>query len=55
MVSGLAANLTAAAYDEADWRDPDPEVIDAVATLLGVLAPAVWFFTVRPPGEAPLP
>jgi len=29
--------LTAATYDQADWRDPDPEVIDAVATLLGLI------------------
>lgn len=29
--------LTEATYDQADWRDPDPEVIDAVATLLGLI------------------
>ena len=29
--------LTEATYDEADWTDPDPEVVDAVATLLGLI------------------
>jgi hypothetical protein len=29
--------LTAATYDEADWTDPDPGAIDAVATLLGLI------------------
>jgi hypothetical protein len=29
--------LTAATYDEADWRDPDPGAVDAVATLLGLI------------------
>ncbi len=29
--------VTAATYDQADWADPDPGAIDAVATLLGLL------------------
>ncbi len=29
--------VTAATYDQADWTDPDPGAIDAVATLLGLL------------------
>jgi len=66
MVSGLAANLTAAAYDEADWMDPDPGVIDSVASLLGLIKKsataamaafhrlhgAVADATPAPPGEA---
>jgi hypothetical protein len=33
----VLANLTAAAYDSADWMDPDPGVIDSVASLLGLI------------------
>lgn len=29
--------LTEATYDQADWTGPDPEVVDAVATLLGLI------------------
>ena len=29
--------LTEATYDQADWTDPDPEIVDAVATLLGLI------------------
>lgn len=29
--------LTEATYDQADWTEPDPEIVDAVATLLGLI------------------
>ncbi|HEX8107271.1 MAG TPA: hypothetical protein VF516_06050 [Kofleriaceae bacterium] len=33
----VLANVTAAAYDSADWMEPDPAVIDSVASLLGLI------------------
>ena len=29
--------LTEATYDQVDWTEPDPEVVEAVATLLGLI------------------
>ena len=33
----VLAMLTAAAYDSADWMEPDPAVIESVASLLGLI------------------
>jgi hypothetical protein len=33
----VLATLTRAAYDDADWMEPDPAVIDAMATLLDLI------------------
>jgi hypothetical protein len=33
----VLATLTVEAYDEADWTDPDPGVVDGVASLLGLI------------------
>jgi hypothetical protein len=33
----VLATLTVEAYDAADWTDPDPGVVDGVASLLGLI------------------
>jgi hypothetical protein len=33
----VLSKLTEATYDQADWTEPDPEVVDAVASLLGLI------------------
>ncbi|HEX3476538.1 MAG TPA: hypothetical protein VHT91_16045 [Kofleriaceae bacterium] len=33
----VLAALNRAAYDDADWMEPDPAVVDAMATLLGLI------------------
>jgi hypothetical protein len=38
----VLAMLTAATHDEADWTDPDPEVVDAVVTLLGLIVKSTY-------------
>lgn len=38
----VLAMLTAATHDEADWTDPDPEVVDAVVTLLGLVVKSTY-------------
>lgn len=33
----VLATVTVTAYDEADWTDPDPGVVESVASLLGLI------------------
>ena len=33
----VLATLTVVAYDEADWTDPDPGVVESMASLLGLI------------------
>jgi hypothetical protein len=33
----VLATLTRAAYDSADWREPDPDIVERIAILLGVV------------------
>jgi len=33
----VLATLTAVTYDEADWTDPDPGVVEGIASLLGLI------------------
>ena len=33
----VLATVTVVAYDEADWTDPDPGVVEGVASLLGLI------------------
>lgn len=34
----ILATLTKAAYDNAEWGEPDPAIVDGIASLLGLIA-----------------